>query len=220
MNYIELSEYIRNSHPSSKMSSSRRKLSFGGVINDADYTVSPKISGVKVRCPAYTSWKNILIRVFSESYQHKQPTYKGCTICDEWLSFMSYRAWWVKNYQQDFHLDKDFIKPGNKEYSPEHCIFIPQWINAIVSGHDAKRGDSPIGVTFDKRYNLFIARVGSGKTGEKKYIGSFNTQQDAALAYKKEKLNLIHDLKHEIDMIDTRLYSGIVACIKSKTNPL
>lgn len=220
MNYIEISDYIRRTNPSSLMSLSRRKLSFGIGINDADYTVSPTINGVKVSCPAYVSWRNMLMRVFSEAYQKKQPTYRGCSICDDWLSFMAYRTWWCENYKQDFHLDKDFIKPGNKHYSPDNCVFIPQWLSVIISGHDAKRGKHPIGVIFDKRYNLFTARIGNGERSGKRFIGSFKTREAAAAAYEGAKLSLLYDLKAEIDLLDTRLYKGLITCLTARTNLL
>lgn len=220
MNSIELTEYLRLNHPSSPASSVRRKLSFGVGVNDADYIVCPTLPGGKISCPAYSSWRNMLMRVFSDAYRAKQPTYAGCSVCSEWLSFMTYRSWWLLNYKQDFHLDKDFITPGNKHYSPDNCIFIPQWLSAIVSGHDAKRGDNPIGVIFDKRYGTFAARIGNGRRGSKTFVGNFKTKEDAAEAYATAKLNLLKQLKPDIDRIDTRLYKGIVACVKIRTNPL
>ena len=217
MTNSEISIFIRNNNPSSLMSTSRRKLIFGVAINDADYTVCPTVSGKKLSCPAYISWRNMLMRVFSEVYHKNQPTYRSCTVCDQWLSFMAYWDWWLKHNQDDWHLDKDFLMPGNKHYAPDTCIFIPQWLSAFVSGHDAARGAQPIGVLFDKRYNLFVARVGNGFRGSKRYIGGFKTKEEAAIAYKNEKLKTLLALKSQIDAIDKRLYEGIVACVNARS---
>lgn len=152
MNCIEYSNKIREDHPAGKMSISRRRRIHDVAFNDADYTVTPTVKGIRIVCPAYSSWLNMLTRVFSNPYHKKQPTYVGCTVCDEWLYFSSYREWWVQNVVDGWHLDKDFINPGNKHYSRENCIFIPQWLSVIISGHDSKRGGCPIGVTYDSRY--------------------------------------------------------------------
>lgn len=197
------------------MSTARRKLILGVATNDADYTVCPTVDGKKLTCPAYLSWRNMLMRVFSEVYHMKQPTYRACTVCEQWLYFMTYREWWLKNNKDDWHLDKDFLTPGNKHYAPENCVFIPQWLSAFVSGHESARGPQPIGVLFDKRHNLFVARIGDGTRSSKRYIGGFKTKEDAALAYKNEKLKTLLALKGKIDAIDKRLYNGVAACINS-----
>lgn len=217
MTNSETSIFIRNNYPASLMSTSRRKLIFATAVNDADYTVCPTVAGKKLSCPAYVSWRNMLSRVFSEVYHKKQPTYRSCTVCAQWLSFMAYREWWLDNNQDEWHLDKDFLVPGNKHYSPENCVFIPQWLSAFVSGHESARGEQPIGVIFDKRHKLFVVRIGDGVRGSKRYIGGFKTKEEAAIAYKNEKLNTLLALKNDIDAIDTRLYEGIVACINLRS---
>ena len=217
MNCIEYSNNIRENHPARLMSISRRKLVHGIAINDADYTVCPTIGRKKVCCPAYISWHNMLMRVFSSAYHEKQPTYIGCTVDDEWLKFSIYRKWWVNNSVDGWHLDKDFILPGNKHYSKENCIFIPHWLSAIVSGHESKRGEFPIGVTYDKRYGLYVARCFDPRDGKKKYIGGFVDPESAALAYKERKLFYIDAIRDRIDAIDKRLYYGIVACVNMKS---
>jgi hypothetical protein len=45
-------------------------------------------------------------------------------------------------------LDKDILYKGNKIYSPDTCVFVPQEINALFVKNDANRGDLPIGVFY------------------------------------------------------------------------
>lgn len=210
---------MRREYKESAMSTSRRRKVFGVGVNDADYTVKPTTQYGRLACPAYKSWINMLMRAFSESYQNRQPTYAGSSICEEWLSFMSYRAWWESHYKQGWHLDKDFINPGNKHYHPDNCIFIPQWLSNIVSGHDAGRSRLGMGVSLDIRSNAIIARYTNPTTRKKVYLGSFETAQLAADAYQKAKIEAVMELKPIIDAIDERLLGGVLACIKSKTKP-
>ena len=59
--------------------------------------------------------------------------------------------WIDKNYYEipgeQMCLDKDILCKGNKVYSRETCIFVPERINLLFTKCDNRRGDSPIGVT-------------------------------------------------------------------------
>jgi len=68
---------IERSFPTNSMSSSKRGLLFGVGVNDADYRVKPKIDGKLVCCPAYHSWKLMLLRAYCAKYHERQPTYSN-----------------------------------------------------------------------------------------------------------------------------------------------
>ena len=68
-------------------------------------------------------------------------------------------------------LDKDILYKNNTIYSKDTCIFIPERINILFTKNNAKRGNYPIGVYFNKRLGKFIAQVSkkhSGHTKQKK----------------------------------------------------
>ena len=76
----------------------KSKLVSGVGINDADYEVQKYtvVSGKRKRiwiCPYYITWTHMLQRCYSEKSQLKHPTYKGCTVCDEWLIFSNFKTW-------------------------------------------------------------------------------------------------------------------------------
>jgi len=169
----------------SKLSLSHRKPVFGIGINDADYITNPKINGSTKACPAYRKWAEILRRCYSERYQEKQPTYIGCSACDEWLTFSNFAKWYESNSVCGWELDKDIKVPGNKIYSPERCLFLPKSINLLLNGCAARRGDYPKGVNLFKRNGSFIAKISID--GKRKHLGYFSTPELARQAYVKAK---------------------------------
>ena len=132
-----------------------RKLVWNIGINDADYSVEKKTSwyenGKQKQkrvwvCPFYEKWRPMLQRCYSEKFQNKRPTYKGCSVCQEWLTFSNFKAWME---QQDWYgkeLDKDILFPGNKIYSPDTCIFVDQGVNKFLIESNAARGKYMVGV--------------------------------------------------------------------------
>lgn len=87
--------------------------------------------------PQYNAWQNMLRRCYDESYQEKHPTYIGCEVVEEWHNFQNFAKWYDENYYeiegQIMDLDKDILVIGNKIYSPETCLFVPQSINKLFT---------------------------------------------------------------------------------------
>lgn len=162
------------------------KLVYGVGINDATYTIVPK--GEKC-CPFYQRWRGVLERCYSEKLKKKHPTYVDCAICEEWLLFSNFKAWMQEQDWEGKQLDKDLLVKGNKMYSPETCLFIPQSINKFMTDRVLRRGLYPLGVTIEGGF--FKARCSNLGQGET-YLGLFNTPEAAHIAYlkHKEKLSL------------------------------
>ncbi len=83
----------------------------------------------------YRKWSGMLERCYSDKYHQKKPTYKDCTVCEEWHNFQNF-AKWIQDkidsgeYQEGYHLDKDIKINGNKIYSPDTCMFVSPSINS------------------------------------------------------------------------------------------
>lgn len=161
-------------------------------VNDADYMINPTIDGKQVMCPFYLKWQNMLERCYSIKYQTKKPTYIGCTVTDEWLTFSNFKSWMVKQDWQGNHLDKDLIIQGNKVYSPETCLFVTGSINTLLTDCKAARGKLPQGVSWNKKNKKHHAycRV----NGKLKHLGYFSTPEAAHEAYKEFKYQVIRDV--------------------------
>jgi hypothetical protein len=167
--------------PASKKSISNRSLIRGGGVNDASYQVQPVVDGKQLRCPYYMRWRGMLERCYDPRYQALYPTYLGCTVVEEWLGFMAFRAWMMKQDWSGKQLDKDLLITGNKIYSPEACIFISGHMNSLLCDSGAARGCWPQGVSFHKPNGKFQAQININ--GKRTYLGSYHSSQEAESAY-------------------------------------
>jgi len=175
--------------PANKISISLRKSLYGVGINDSDYVTSPVVRGSQVVCPYYQVWVNMLERCYSDKYQKRWPTYRGCTVADEWLLFSNFKKWMKTKYWEGMCLDKDILIPDNKIYSAESCVFIDQHTNKLLNNQTAQRGKHPKGVCLHKRKKLFQADLRIN--GKKKFLGLYKTPEEAEAAYKAAKADEI-----------------------------
>lgn len=166
------------------------KFVVGVGINDADYVVQPTVNGKRVCCPFYRTWKHMLERCYSSKYQTIQPTYVGCSVCEEWLTFSNFKKWMEAQDWEGKELDKDLLVKGNKVYSPETCVFVDSNTNLFTLDNSAARGESLIGTYFDKRRRKFMAYCSNPFTGKKEHLGMFKCQDQAHFAWKKRKYEL------------------------------
>ena len=215
MNKVELSLFIEANYPRNKSSIAMRKPLHGIGVNDADYVTTPLVNGVMLWDPAYRAWSSMMHRAYSKNTQSIQPTYVGVTVCKEWHSFSAFRAWWLNNYREGFSLDKDLLVISNREYGPDSCIYVPQWLNTFTIDCGALRGEFPIGVSLHKPTGKYTARCCNPITGKKHHLGSFTTPEEAHEAWLKYKLELAAQLKPEMDSIDPRIYNNVVTIIKA-----
>jgi hypothetical protein len=183
------------------------KLIYGVGVNDADYAVQPRgPDGKQHRCPYYETWRHMLIRAYCPKYRATRPTYIGVTVCEEWHSFMAFRAWMETQDWEGKQLDKDIIVPGNKVYSPATCVFVPSQINTLLVDHATSRGEWPIGVCWVEARNKFQANI--KENGKSRHLGYFTTPEAAHLAWRKEKLRIVRTAARECD--DPRVSAGLL----------
>lgn len=181
-----------------------KRLVYGVGINDADYVTQVKetvgmFEGEREQeviwlCPFYVRWTSMLARCYSEKQQLKQPTYRGCSVTSEWLTFSNFKAWMEVQDWEGKQLDKDLLSPGNKVYGPDTCVFVDVKVNSFVNESTASRGKWPIGVSFDKGVSKFRARCNSVVTGKYECLGLFTTPEEAHqvwLAFKLEQAYIL-----------------------------
>lgn len=171
----------------------------------------------------YASWKHMLERCYDEKLHKKHPTYIGTFVCEEWLNFQNYAQWYDENYYkidgERMHLDKDILVKGNKQYSPETCVFVPSRINSLFTKCNSSRGNTPIGVTYVTRDEVYVARCMTGRKNKRKILGSFDDPIKAFNSYKKFKEDLIKQIANEyINEIPNSLYKAMMNYIVEITD--
>jgi hypothetical protein len=164
----------------------------------------------------YRTWCGVLERCYCEKRKEIFPTYKDCTLYDDWHNFQNFAAWNDQNYYEingeKMNLDKDILVKGNKVYSPETCIFVPSRINTLFINRKLDRGNFPIGVFKVKSTGKF--RMQLNLKDKRISKGDYNTPEEAFLVYKSLKENYIKEVAGEYkDKIPEKLYSAMTKYI-------
>lgn len=108
-----------------------------------------------------TIYHNMQNRCYSEATHRNQPYYEDCTIAPIWYDPDAEKFKrqakdpcrhafyeWVRQhyYKMDsgeaVELDKDILVKGNRLYSPDTCLFVPQKVNAFFGGISRKAAPS------------------------------------------------------------------------------
>ena len=166
-----------------------------------------------VNIKEYDLWQNMLKRCYSDTLKKKYPTYEGCEVSEKFKSYEYFYEWCHKQIgfgNEGWHLDKDLLTKGNKVYSENACVFIPQEINNVLTKRTASRGENLIGVYWDKTKKAFKARVCKNK-GKSEYLGLFKTEIEAFNAYKQAKESFVKEQANKWKgKIDERAYNALI----------
>lgn len=186
------------------------KYFYGVGFNDK--TRPSKIAGLNKPTYEYSIWKKMLGRCYDEKFHEKQKTYSSCSVSENFKSY-SYFYDWCQNQIgfgiEDWQLDKDIVKKGNKTYSEDFCVFVPREINTILNNSKGARGEFPIGVHFDS----FTGRLKSviRINGRSVNLGRFD---DPILAFKAYKIAKEQHIKKVANkwrgLIDNRVYEALM----------
>lgn len=154
-------------------------------------------------------WRNMLSRCYSEKFLYKRPTYTGCTVSENFKNFQFFAEWCNNQIGFDkdgWQLDKDILTKGNKVYSEDLCVFVPQELNVLLLQSSKARGDYPIGVSFNGKYKAYFRVNSRGK-----YVGTYDTVQEAFDAYKNAKEGRVKEMAEKYRLIvDERVYYALV----------
>lgn len=174
-----------------------------------------KVGGVQPK--EYELWSGMLERCYSSKSLKSFPTYSQCTVSDNFKHYTYFKEWCskqkgfnVKDHNgKHFHLDKDILLKGNKIYNEDTCVFVPVEINLLFTKATKNRGNLPVGVNYHNATGKYQARscIGSGR----KYLGVFDTEEEAFHAYKEAKETYIKEVANKWkDQIDSRVYEALI----------
>ena len=177
-------------------------------ISDSDGIMKPRI-----KCKSFRQWNDMIIRATNEDFKNRSHTYKDCSISENFKDFNYFHNWCLQQtgYNKNgYELDKDILIKGNKEYSENHCCFVPKEINMQFVKSNTIRGDCPIGVTRVKSTGRYITQIKRKRLG--KYYSISGTIEEAFLKYKKVKEDYIKYLADIYkDGLDEKVYNALYA---------
>lgn len=169
----------------------------------------------------YLTWYGMMRRCYNVKEQQKprNSTYIKCAVCDSWLLYENFYDWMHKeeNFKtwinlRKASLDKDILIKHNNIYSPERCSLVPSYINNLFTRREADRGSCVIGVSYHKRDKKYYANCADG-TGKLVFLGSYTSEYEAFIQYKKYKENLIKEVankEYNAGAISSKCYEAMM----------
>lgn len=158
---------------------------------------------------SYIYWTSMLRICYDEN--------KG-SVCDEWLNFQKFNEWFNKN---NYSVENDrlelstFLTNGHNEryYSPETSFLMPSKLLRCLKYKRKKSSDLPVGVSKifnSNKYSVVISKTIFGKS-KSKYLGSFDSIEEASLTYKNAKESFIRNELSEAykNIIPNSLYEAL-----------
>ena len=139
-------------------------------------------------------------------------SYKDKSISKAWWNFQIFAEWATKQigFKEGWHLDKDLLVKGNKVYSQQTCIYLPQEINSFIKRK--RQNNLPVGVDIAYRYNgTSYFRSQSVENGRPICLGGFETAEEAFYVYKQHKEMLAVKLAEKWKgKIDNRAHEALL----------
>ena len=139
------------------------------------------------------------------------PNYEGCSVSENFKYYPFFKEWCEKQIGFDvkgFALDKDILVKGNKVYSEDACVFVPQEINNILTYKKSTNKGLSASVALQKtgRYSVSFR-----KDRITQNLGRFDTPDEAFQAYKQVKESYIKEVAEKWKGgIDPRVYEALM----------
>lgn len=143
------------------------------------------------------TWKGMIRR--TSNIKHKSfKNYggRGIKVCDRWLNVHNFIEDMYPTFQEGLTIDRI---NNNQGYSKDNC----RWVSKEIQAQNtrliyANNKSGYRGVSFCKADSKWRAMIGIN--GKRKYIGSFNTDIEAAKAY--DKYVIENKLNHTINGVE------------------
>lgn len=156
----------------------------------------------------YQNWIAMIRRCYDNNRKNIYSAYFGnCKVCNQWHDFQEFGKWYEENFYQvgmeRMHIDKDILYPGNKIYSPETCLIVPQGINMLFLNKPNKRG-LPNGITQNQN-GTYRAKY------KEEELGTYNSLDEAYQAYTyKKKNHILSAAEAYRNSIPQKVYNAVI----------
>lgn len=141
----------------------------------------------------YKHWVRLIHRCYSSKLHAKKPTYKDCSVAEEWHNFQNFAEWFYRQVNEEgWELDKDLLRKGNRIYGPETCCFVPRALNMLIVHRKQAGSDNslPIGVHESPNKGIYISKC-KDENGNNVVLGFSRDIEELALKYKMFKEQII-----------------------------
>lgn len=165
-----------------------------------------KLSINKRNTPEYNLWVSMMERCYCEKRRYRTKSYVDCEVCEKWYNFQNFAKWYHDNYYEcdgRLQVDKDILIPGNRIYSPDNCLLIPQKINVLFINKPNNRG-LPNGIK--KCVHGYSAKYNHNE------LGVYITLEEAYSVYTQKKKEEIIKVANEYkSIIPCKVYDAIIS---------
>lgn len=176
-----------------------------GITGDTTRSTESKTKHYKI-------WVGMIGRCYSKTNRSHIKYYKDCTVSDNFKYYTYFKEWCNKQIgfgRKGYQLDKDILSKGSKIYSEATCCFVPKEINMLILKSQGNRGESPIGVYFNKSDKRFCASLKI--RGKRKHVGNYLSEEEAFYAYKTARETYIKEIANEWkDKINPKVYDALM----------
>lgn len=177
-----------------------KSLCYGVGVDDTGLVNSHYVGNKMVWIdPFFSRWKGMIRRCYAPC--RGDISYAETHVCADWFYLSNFKEWMQSQEWDGRDLDKDYLCTHRSIYSPQTCAFIPKALNYFLGSSPSRRGDTPLGVSFDRNRNKYAAHI--RVDGKSKGLGRFTTPQHAHRAYQKAKidagLSLMENYKGSVD---------------------
>lgn len=190
-----------------------RTLVKGWGVNDADYPVNWSVNGERFRCPIFSIWKSLICRTIPP-IKESHASYADCSISDGWKHYMDFYNWTNNRDWEGLRLDKDVLIRGNRIYSPDTCVYIPNSLNQLLKQPKKSDSDICMGVRYLHGYKDSKDKFEAYSKYEQKYIylGTYYSKEEAHAAWQQEKVTHFEkeiQKLEEMNFKDQRIYPAL-----------
>lgn len=152
-------------------------------------------------------WYNMQQRCKNE-YEGVNCSFENYQIFTDWCQ--EQYGYMKKDQNGKFwHLDKDLLFYRNRDYSPEKCLFIPEYINALLL--DRKKTqvrEYPIGCHWNKINNNFNSFITI--KAKHRYLGAYSSEIEAHRAWQQAKIQTVLEAAGDPEVND-RISSALIS---------
>ena len=178
----------------------------------------PKEGQLVIPNHLHRHWRHLIERTHGDVPDR----YEDAILDESWYNLQNFLEWAVEqigNSNKESNgrywcIDKDILVEGNKRYSKDTCIFVPNEVNVFFCrkeiGNTGYLGVNYIKPATKGAKEGYIARCHFG--GERKYLGYYDTPNLAYQAYRTAKVKAAKELA---DKWEGRVDDRVITALRS-----